>query len=252
VNRLLHLLKPYIITLIVIVLVWKGLSFLLSKVIFPAPEDVIGAFGLALFTKSFWFHFLASGFRAFSAMVIAWLVGFPLGILMGYYKKVDQILSPFIYLTYPVPKIVLLPIVLLLFGLGDLSKILIISLISGYQVLVTTKDGVKSVPKEYLKSIHSLGASNWQVMREGLIPAALPYGFTALRLNSGVSVAVLFFVESFATETGLGYLIMDAWGMMAFDDMFIGIFGMSLLGVFINEIVNLLEKQFCPWFYNLN
>jgi NitT/TauT family transport system permease protein len=252
VNKLLQSVKPYILTLVIILLAWKGLSSILSKVIFPAPEDVIGAFGLALFTKTFWLHFLASAYRALMAMVIAWLVGFPLGILMGHFKKVDQTLSPFVYLTYPVPKVVLLPIVLLLFGLGDLSKILIISLILGYQVLVTTRDGVKSIPKEYLKSIYSLGASNWQVMKEGLIPAALPYGFTALRLNSGVSVAVLFFVESFATETGLGFLIMDAWGMMAFDDMFIGIFGMSLLGVSINEMVNLLEKRFCPWFNNFS
>jgi NitT/TauT family transport system permease protein len=248
VKRLMYVIKPYILTLIVILLSWKGLSSVLSGVIFPAPEDVIGAFGIALLTKAFWLHFMASGYRALMAMIIAWIVGFPFGILMGHFKKVDQSLSPFIYLTYPVPKIVLLPIVLLLFGLGDLSKILIISLILGYQVLVTTRDGVKSIPNEYLKSIYSLGASNWQVMKEGLIPAALPYGFTALRLNSGVSVAVLFFVESFATDTGLGFLIMDAWGMMAFDDMFVGIFGMSLLGVSINEMVNLLEKRFCPWF----
>ena len=86
-NRILQSVKPYILTLIVILISWKGLSFLLSKVIFPAPEDVIGAFGMALFTKAFWFHFLASGYRAFMAMVIAWMVGFPLGILMGYFKN---------------------------------------------------------------------------------------------------------------------------------------------------------------------
>ena len=82
---------------------------------------------------------------------------------------------------------------------------------------------------------------------EVLIPAALPHGFTALRLNSGVSVAVLFFVESFATQQGLGYLIMDSWGRMDFLAMFTGILGMSLLGVILYETVNMLERRLCAW-----
>ncbi|MCP3944684.1 MAG: ABC transporter permease [Desulfobacteraceae bacterium] len=234
--------------MIVLLSLWKMISVVLSPIVFPAPESVLKAFGFALMTTDFWHHFFASAYRVFAAIFIAWSVGFPLGIVMGYSKTADHMISPFVQLTYPIPKIVFLPVVLLIFGLGDTSKILIISLILGYQVLVTTRDGVKGINQEYLKSIRSLGANPWQLYREGLIPASLPYGFTALRLNTGVSVAVLFFVESFATNQGLGYLIMDAWGLMDYNAMFTGIFGMSLLGVIINELVNLLEKLICPWF----
>jgi NitT/TauT family transport system permease protein len=198
-------------------------------------------------TSEFWHHFSASTFRAVTAMVIGWAIAFPIGILMGSNHGVDRFLSPFVTMTYPVPKVVLLPVVLLLFGLGDFSKIIIISLILGYQVLVATRDGVRGIHPQHLDSIRSLGAGKWQLFWEGYLPAALPHGFTALRLNSGVSVAVLFFVESFATTEGLGYLIMDAWGQMDFNAMFVGIFGMSLLGVILNEGSNFLEKISCPW-----
>lgn len=252
VKRLLSSLMPYLITILVLYLIWKGMANWLSQDVLPQPEEATGAFLSALLTTDFWIHFGISSFRATTAMVIAWIIAFPLGIMMGSSKKMDALFSPFVFLTYPIPKVVLLPVVFLIFGLGDTSKILIISLIIGYQVLVTTRDGVKGVHPEHLNSIRSLGANRWQLFVDGYIPAALPYGFTALRLNSGVSVAVLFFVESFATSEGLGYLIMDAWGRMDFSEMFVGVFGMSLLGVLLNEGANLLEKRSCPWFHVTN
>ncbi len=238
---------PYSMTILVGCLAWKILAMLLSQNVLPYPEDAIYAFFTALVTSEFWHHFAASAFRAVMAMIIGWGFAFPMGILMGSSQKFDKFFSPFVSMTYPIPKVVLLPVVLLLFGLGDVSKITIISLILGYQVLMATRDGVRGIQPQLLDSIRSLGANKWQLFWEGYLPAALPHGFTALRLNSGVSVAVLFFVESFATNEGLGYLIMDAWGQLDFNAMFVGIFGMSLLGVMLNEGSNFLEKRSCPW-----
>ncbi|MGE4299051.1 MAG: ABC transporter permease [Desulfovibrionaceae bacterium] len=238
---------PYLLTVACLGGAWKVLSLLLGSSMLPAPEAAGGAFFLALGTKAFWGHFGASAWRAGAAMAAAWLVAFPLGVAMGGSKRLDAALGPLVFLTYPIPKIVLLPLAFLLFGLGDASKIVMIALILGYQVLVTTRDGVLAVHPKHLDAIRSLGASRLQVATEVLIPAALPHGFTALRLNAGVSVAVLFFVESFATQTGLGYLIMDAWGRLDYVSMFIGIFGMSLLGVVLYETANLLERHACAW-----
>jgi NitT/TauT family transport system permease protein len=237
----------YGLTILGLFLFWKLLASALGSAVLPQPEDALAAFLQALPTARFWGHFWASASRALAAMGLAWGIGFPLGVCMGSSRGVDGALSPLVFLTYPVPKIVLLPIAFLLFGLGDLAKVAMISLILGYQVLVTTRDGVRAVHPKYLDSVRSLGAGRARVLSEAIVPAALPHGFTALRLNSGVSVAVLFFVESFATERGLGYLIMDAWGRLAFETMFVGIFGMSLLGVLLYEGVNLLERRVCAW-----
>jgi len=138
---------------------------------------------------------------------------------------------------------------LLLLGLGDTSKIAMIALILGYQILVTTRDGVRSIHPKYFDSVRSLGGSNMDVLREVLLPAALPHGFTALRLGTGVSVAVLFFVESFATTRGLGYMIMDAWGAMDYLTMFSGILGMSIMGAALYEVANVLERKACRWMF---
>ncbi|MDY6881020.1 MAG: UbiA-like polyprenyltransferase [Desulfatiglans sp.] len=237
----------YIFSIVVLLLLWKFVSILLSTAVLPPPEDAFVAFGKSVKTRIFWDHFAASAFRVFMAMAVGWLFAFPLGILIGYYTKADEVLSPLVFLTYPIPKIVFLPVFLIIFGLGDLSKIFIISLIIGYQILVATRDGVKGLNKKSIDSFRSLGGGAWQTMRHVVVPSALPHGFTALRIGTGTAIAVLFFVESFATSKGLGFFIMDSWGRASYDLMFVGIIGMSLLGVLLYEIFNYLEKNLCAW-----
>jgi len=226
---------------------WKLVSLGLDAVVLPPPETALAAFSRAVKTPAFWSHFGISAFRIVSAMALGWLIAFPLGILMGYNPRVDALLGPMVFLTYPVPKIVLLPIFLLLFGLGDVTKILMIGLITGYQILVATRDGVHRLDKKYLDAFATIGGSWPQAVRHVLIPAALPHGFTALRIGTGAGIAVLFFVESFATHQGLGFLIMDSWGRFDYEGMFTGIIGMSLLGVLLYEVFNYMEKKICEW-----
>jgi NitT/TauT family transport system permease protein len=239
----------YIISLLLLILAWKLISLVLSTRILPAPESALAAFARSLCRAAFWRHLGASAYRVTTAMATAWIIGFPLGILIGHHQRTDRLLSPFVFLTYPIPKIVLLPVFLVLFGLGDLSKILMIALSLGYQVVVTTRDAVQGIDKKYFDSFRSLGGTARQAVAHILIPAALPQAFTALRIGTGTGIAVLFFIESFATSTGLGFLIIDAWGRFDYDAMFVGILGMSLLGVLLYEVFNLLEKHLCAWKY---
>jgi len=237
----------YLAVIAAIGLCWKALALGPAGDVLPHPEEALAAFARQLLRAEFWEHTRASTLRAVAAMVIAWGTAFPLGVLMGSVKRLDRALAPFIFLTYPVPKIVLLPVFLLLLGLGEASRIGMIALILAYQILVTTRDGVLAINPKYLDTIHSLGGTYRHALRHVLIPAALPHGFTALRLGTGVSVAVLFFVENFATRHGLGYFIMDSWGRLNYDDMFAGIFGMSALGVVLYEATNGLERRACRW-----
>lgn len=226
---------------------WKLLALGPAGDVLPQPEAAVAAFVRQLGEPAFWGHVRASSLRAVAAMAIAWGLAFPMGVLMGSLPRLDAILAPFVFLTYPIPKIVLLPVFLLLLGLGEASRVAMICLILAYQILVTTRDGVRTVNPKYLDTVYSLGGTYRHVLRHVLIPAALPHGFTALRLGTGVAVAVLFFVESFATQEGLGWFIMDAWGRLDFDEMFAGIFGMSVLGVVLYEATNALEKRACRW-----
>jgi ABC-type nitrate/sulfonate/bicarbonate transport system, permease component len=237
----------YLGAALVLGMLWEAGSRILGAVILPPPVDVLVFFCSCLTDGAFWAHAGASACRILPALALAWCAAFPLGLALGYSRRADRCLAPLVFLTYPVPKVVLLPVFLTLFGLGDAPRIAIIALTTGYQILVVTRDSARNLDEHYLESFRSLGGTPTQLMRHVLVPAALPDAITALRVATGTAVAVLFLVESFATSTGLGFLIMDAWGRGDLLDMFSGIIAISLLGVGLYEACGLLERTLCPW-----
>jgi len=152
-----------------------------------------------------------------------------------------------IYFTYPIPKLALLPVVMLLFGLGELSKLMMIVLIIVFQVVITSRDAVKSIPAETFHSLQSLGASKRQTFTEVILPASLPEVLTATRLALGTAVSILFFTETFGTEHGMGYFIMDAWMRVNYLDMYAGIVILSFMGFLIFSIIDAAETYLCAW-----
>ena len=245
--KILDILFRYVVAFLALLLLWQLGAWALGPYLLPAPAEVLRAWVTALRDSVMQEHVLSSAFRVTAAMVLAWMTAFPLGILLGYRRRIDRYVSPMVFLTYPLPKIVLLPVFLTLFGLGDLSKILIIALTTGYQILVVTRDGIRQLDARYLDAFRTLGGSPAQLVRHVLVPAALPSAMTALKVSSGTAVAVLFMAESFATQRGLGFLIMDAWGRGDQLEMFCGILSMSLLGLTIYEICHVAERLLCRW-----
>jgi len=237
----------YILSLALALLVWKLAALAVSSPILPAPEDALKAFLAHTATAAFWKHFGISAYRVIVSIVVAWCLAFPAGMIIGYSRRADRLVSPLVFMTYPIPKIVLLPVILLLFGLGDFSKIILIGIILFFQILVATRDGVKSIDEKYYDSLLSMGATDRDILREVVFPAALPHSFTALRITTGTAISVLFFVESFATTSGLGYMIMDSWARAAYTEIFVGIIGMSILGLVLYETFRYLETKICPW-----
>lgn len=225
---------------------WEVTARLVNAPILPGPGAV---FRLAVSgtEPQFLTHVWISTRRVIISLVIALLAGVPLGLFLGRRGDVDRVVGPFVYLTYPIPKIVLLPIILTFLGLGDSSRVLLITLTVFYQVLVTTRDAVRSLDSAAILSLSSLGGGEWDLYRHVLFPASLPKIFTALRISVGTAIAVLFFAESFATTSGLGYLIMDAWGRANYEAMFLGIVAMSLLGLALYLGIEWLEKRVCRW-----
>lgn len=229
-----------------VLLVWQIAAVRLATPLLPAPKDAFEATGRLLEMKLS-HHLWVSTYRVVSSILLALFLALPLGLIMGYERKFDRFLAPLVYLIYPIPKIVFLPLVLLLLGLGDRPKIFLIWIIVFFQILVTTRDAARKVPSEVIASLRSLGGNRVQIYRYVLLPASLPDVLTALRLSMGTAISVLFFAESFATTEGLGYFIMDAWSRSAPDEMFAGIIMMAILGVCLFIIVDGLEKILCRW-----
>ncbi len=184
--------------------------------------------------------------RVLYSILLAFSLAFPLGVLSRE-STFDRIFSPFLYLLYPIPHIVLLPLYILLFGIGDFARIALIATILFFQIAVTTRDAARQVSEYYVYSILSLGASKFDVYRHVIIPAAMPKIITAIRISVGTAVAVLFFAESFATTSGLGYLIMDSWSRADYEMMYAAIVSMALLGFSLYLVLDVVEKWVCRW-----
>jgi len=230
-------------------LAWQAAAMLVQRDILPGPCEVARAFWTAL-PAGLCRHIAASCFRVCAAMVVAVVSAFPFGLALGQSRRLSRLLSPLVYLTYPVPKVVLLPVVVLFFGAGDLSKVLVIALILFYQMMVVVRDAAASVRPELVYSVRSLGAGTLDLLRYVYLPSCLPAALTSLRVGTGTAIAVLFFAESFATTSGLGYYIMvEGWGRLAYPEMYAGVMAMSILGLAIYLALDRLERLACPWMF---
>lgn len=213
----------------------------------PPPWDVGEAF-YHEWSDGLGGHFAVSARRVLLAMALASLVGMPLGLAMGQNRRLNGLLSPVVYLTYPIPKVVFLPIVLLTLGIGDRSKVFLIALILFFQVLLVVRDAAAVVRSELVQSVASLGAGRWQLFRYVYFPASVPAMLTSLRVSTGTAVAVLFIAETFATQEGLGYYIMvEQWGRLAYTEMYAGVLAMSLLGLALYFALDQAERYLCRW-----
>jgi NitT/TauT family transport system permease protein len=238
--------KGALYSFVLVIVVWQVLAMLLKIPIIPTPTAVFANL-VEIFQSRMELHLLFSLGRIIAGITISILVGVSLGLLMGYFARLDKILSPLVYFTYPVPKIALLPIVMLLFGLGETSKLIMIVLIIVFQIIITARDAVKNIPQEIFRSLQSLGAGRRQIFKEIIIPASLPEVLTATRLALGTAVSILFFTETFGTKYGMGYFIMDAWMRVNYLDMYAGIVMLSLLGFCLFSMLDVAEKYFCSW-----
>jgi ABC-type nitrate/sulfonate/bicarbonate transport system, permease component len=235
-----------IYSFLVVLVIWWAVAEILRLPIVPSPDKVFINI-IEIFKAKIAIHVLYSLGRILAGIAISILVGVPVGFLMGYYNKVDKVLSPLIYFTYPVPKLALLPVVMLLFGLGEVSKLIMIILIVVFQIVISSRDAVKSIPEETFRSLQSLGASKLQTFNEIILPASLPEVLTATRLALGTAVSILFFTETFGTEYGMGYFIMDSWMRVNYLDMYAGIVILSFMGFLIFTVIDLAESYMCSW-----
>ncbi len=235
----------YLGAIVFMLVVWELVALAVGSPALPPPTAAIPVFVQQL--PELWTQVLVSTWRVLAAIVIGTVLAVPMGLVLGRSPRLDSFVAPVVYLTYPIPKVVFLPVFMVLLGLGDISKIAFIALIIFFQILVTARDAAKSVPEASVLSVRSLGASSGQIFRHVVFPASLPEVFTALRIGSGTAIAVLFLAEAIAGTSGIGWYIVDAWGRIDYTAMFAGIIAMGLLGVALYEALDALERWATRW-----
>ncbi len=239
-------LKTFIQGFIIVNMLWYFIAVIMDKRVLPIPLTVYLNIS-HLFGEKIYIHVLASLYRVISGLGISLIIGILLGLIMAHSKNWNKLLGPLVYFTYPIPKTVLLPVIMILFGLGNCSKIILIVLIVVFQVIVAARDAVLNISKETFEMVQSFGASRFQIFEHITLPAILPELLTSLRLSVGTAFSILFFAEAYGTHYGIGYYILDAWTRIDYISMYSGIIIISLLGFFLFILIDILEETICRW-----
>lgn len=235
-----------LIALPILIILWYFLFLIVDSKIVPNPFVVFKEMPSVLDEKTMK-HISASLYRIIMGILISAIIGVTLGVFMGTFKKFDKIMQPIIYLTYPIPKLALLPIVILTLGLKESSKITMIVLILVFQIITSTRGAVLDIPKSNYNYFRILGIDKFKTFTNIVVPVILKQLFVTLKIATGTAISVLFFTETYGTLYGLGYFIMDSFQTADYVEMYTGIIILSCIGFVIFILLDLLEEIFTPW-----
>jgi NitT/TauT family transport system permease protein len=239
--------RDVLLAAVALLAVWQIMAMMIHLPILPLPFEVLRVFFREL-RGGMLIHFVVSLWRVTAGMALSVLVAVPVGLAIGGSKQLNRIVSPFIYLLYPIPKVVLVPVILLFLGIGDTAKIAIIFLILFFQILVLVRDQAAGLAPQLIQSLRSLGGGRRALFRFVYLPASLPAILTALRQSIGTAVAVLYITELSATKYGLGYYIYYKGStLLDYPAMYAGVIAMSLLGLGMYFSVDWVERKWCRW-----
>ncbi len=241
-------------TLAVLLALWWLITrlHLIDPLFLPPPGQVLGklitiAGSQGFMDATLWQHLAASLMRIVSALLAAVIIGVPTGIAMGLSPTIRGILDPLIELYRPIPPLAYLPLMVIWFGIGETSKILLIYLAIFAPVALATLDGVRNAQQVRLRAARALGASRIQVLRHVILPGALPEILTGIRIGLGVGWSTLVAAELIAATQGLGFMVQSAGEFLATDVVLAGIAVIAIIAFSLELGLRALTRRLTPW-----
>lgn len=243
-ERMLAVLSP-----LGLLLIWQILSWfkVLDARFIPSPITIGDAAYKIVASGELFIHLKASLWRLAAGFLIGAGPGILIGLVMGLSRMVRAAADPIVAATYPIPKIAILPLVMLYFGIGDASKVVIIAIAVIFLVLINTMVGVMTLDPVYFDVAKNYGAPWRKLFTRVVIPGTLPLIFAGLRLGLGVALIVIVAAEFVAAKSGIGYLIWTSWETLIIENMFVGIIVITILGVVSTFVLREVERWALPW-----
>ncbi len=230
--------------------IWEliGGVFQLINPMFMSAPSLIWKAGVQLFVSGeIWNDLAVSGIEFSWGYFLSVIVGVPLGIGIGWYKKFAYICDPFVNAMNATPRVALLPLIIIWLGIGILSKVGIIFLGAVFPLIINTRDGVKTTPHNLLIAARSFGASEWQIFRSVVIPSTVPFILTGLRLAVGRALIGVMVGELYAATAGIGFMITVAGATFQTDKVFVGVLIFAICGMVATEVIDRVERSFDRW-----
>ncbi|GAA2877206.1 ABC transporter permease [Actinoplanes cyaneus] len=237
------------IAIVALALVWEIFPRLglVDATFLPPLSEVLVAWWDLVKSGELWEHAQASLTRSLVGFALAIVISIPLGLLIGWYKPVANLLTPLLEIFRNTAALAILPVFVLILGLGETSKIAIILYACAWPILLNTVSGVRTVDPLLIKSARSLGLGPVSLFQKVVLPAAVPTIFTGIRLAGAYSILILIAAEMVGAKAGLGYLINYAQYNFAVPDMYAGIITISGIGLIVNQLLILTERRFSTW-----
>ena len=243
-ERILYLVSPLALLLIWQLLLMAGFG---DRRFIPAPTDIAVRYYEELFHGMLLTHIGATVYRALTGYLIGAIPAIAMGLLMAMFRPVRIFFDPLIAAIFPIPKVALMPLVLLALGFGDASKIALVAIGVFFPVIVNTYAGASNIEKIYWDVAKNYGASQWIMFRRIVFFGALPMIFAGLRIALAISFIILVASEFVASKTGIGYLIWSSWELLQVDVMFVGIVTIGFIGLIASALMQELQRWAIPW-----
>lgn len=234
-------------SIIVIIALWEIFGRQVNPLFLSYPSAIGRAFLQVVATGEFQRSALGS-LRVFAIGLSAALtLGIAIGLLMGRYRLAEYLLDPYVYAFDATPRVALIPLLLLWFGLGDSSKIAVVFLSGLFPVLMNTFSGVRTVSAHHVDVGRAYGAGEGKLFTKVILPAALPFIMAGIRLAVGRALIGIITAEMFTAVTGMGALLIRYSSALATDKFFVPVILLALLGVVLSSVVEKLQKRLAPW-----
>jgi NitT/TauT family transport system permease protein len=243
-DRVIGLASPLLLLLLWEVAVRAGV---VDARFFPPPSRILVTLVALVESGVLWANTWASLQRLFWGSLIGGVPALLLGVVMGIYRPIRAALEPLVAATYPVPKSAILPLILLIFGLGEASKIAMVAIGVFYPVLINAVAGVLQINRMYLDVGKNFGAGRWRVLSTIALPGALPLIMTGVKLGVGMGLILISIAEMIGAKSGLGYMIWNAWEILSVETMYVGLLVIAVLGYGFTLLLNELERWVIPW-----
>ena len=243
-ERLLYLVSPIGLLLLWEFLLWAGFG---DRRFIPAPSDIAVRFWELSKSGELAWHTLVTLYRVFAGFFIGAIPAIAVGLLMAMFRPVRLFFDPLVAALFPIPKVALMPLLLLAFGFGDASKIALVATAVFFPVVVNTYAGAANIDKLYWDVAKNYGASPLVLFTRVVFFGALPLIFAGLKIALAVSFVVLVAAEFVASKSGLGYLIWNSWELLQVDYMFVGIVVIGIIGLVTSALLQEIERKCIPW-----
>jgi NitT/TauT family transport system permease protein len=238
-----------LISIVGVIVVWEGVGRTgwVSPFFLPSFSAVMLAGYKMVLSGEIFGHLGASLWRIASGFCLGALGGVLIGVVLGFSQKSDDAAHPLLAATYPIPKIAILPLLILWLGIGEASKIAVIALGVFFPIAINARAGVRNVDRQLIKAALSLGSNRLRAVFKVVLPASLPMVFAGLKLGVGIALLLVVTAEMIAADRGIGFLILSAADLMQTTRLIFGIMILSGLGLAFAWGLEKLEKRLIPW-----